>query len=208
MLICPNALQILLERLNHPDTTCSVCKEATALCKHTCNAHLHDKLQISCLQIHKSGGSHAVHDAEAAQVPVRPAETGIDAAGSASAVLLRDIHCSLLRLIQNQGVEKDKKEAKAQPVTAKLFSPDSGGSVPWTAQLAQLILVAPPTKAAAAAKVCSHTLILVKLTCCHLSFHVNLMQLLDFGLITLHYTNRGEDQPQVQALWMNTSISL
>jgi len=123
-------------------------------------------------------------------------------------VLLRDIHCSLLRLIQNQGVEKDKKEAKAQPVTAKLFSPDSGGSVPWTAQLAQLILVAPPTKAAAAAKVCSHTLILVKLTCCHLSFHVNLMQLLDFGLITLHYTNRGEDQPQVQALWMNTSISL
>ena len=81
-------------------------------------------------------------------------------------MLLRDIHCSLLRLIQNQGVEKDKKEAKAQPVTAKLFSPDSGGSVPWTAQLAQLILVAPPTKAAAAAKVCSHTLILVKLTCC------------------------------------------
>ncbi len=116
-----------------------------------------------------SGSSHAVHDAEAAQVPVRPAETGIDAAGSASAVLLRDIHCSLLRLIQNQGVEKDKKEAKAQPVTAKLFSPDSGGSVPWTAQLAQLILVAPPTKAAAAAKVCLHILILVKLTCCHLS---------------------------------------
>ncbi|DBB03841.1 TPA: hypothetical protein ACH3X1_012936 [Trebouxia sp. C0004] len=90
--------------------------------------------------------------AEAAQVSVRPAETGIDTAGSASAVLLRDIHCSLLRMIQNQGVEKDKKEGKVQPVTAKLFSPDSGGSVPWTAQLAQLILAAPPTKAAAAAK--------------------------------------------------------
>lgn len=113
-----------------------------------------------------------MHNAEAAQLSVRPAETGIDAAGSASAVLLRDIHCCLLRMIQNQGLEKEKKEGKAQPVTAKLFSPDSGGSVPWTAQLAQLILAAPLTKAAAAAKVCSHNLILVKLTCWHLSFHV------------------------------------
>ncbi len=158
----------------------------------------------------KSGISHAVHDAEAAQVPVRPAETGIDAAGSASAVLLRDIHCSLLRLIQNQGVEKDKKEAKAQPVTAKLFSPDSGGSVPWTAQLAQLVLVAPPTKAAAAAKVCLQTLMLVKLTCCHLSLHIHLPQLLEFGFVTLHSPQSGQVRPQGQARWswMNTSTSL
>jgi len=34
----------------HPDMTCSVCKEANMLCKHTCNANLHDKVQISCLQ--------------------------------------------------------------------------------------------------------------------------------------------------------------
>ena len=166
------------------------------------------RCKFHACRTYESGSSHAVHNAEAAQVPVRPAETGIDAAGSASAVLLRDIHCSLLRLIQNQGVEKDKKEAKAQPVTAKLFSPDSGGSVPWTAQLAQLILAAPPTKAAAAAKVCTRTLMLVNLTCCHLSCHVILMQLLEFGFVTLPSPKSGEVQTQLKALWIHTSICL
>ena len=188
--------------------TCSVCKEANncvnthamQTCMSTCKFH-------AC-KFYKSGSSNAVHNAEAAQVSVRPAETGIDAAGSASAVLLRDIHCSLLRLIQNQGLDKDKKEGKAQPVTAKLFSPDSGGSLPWTAQLAQLILAAPPTIAAAAAKVYLRTLILVKSTCWHLSCHVNLMQLSDFGLVTLHSPQSGDVKTQAHALWINTSISL
>lgn len=108
--------------------------------------------------------TYVVCNAEPTQAPVKPAETGIDSAGSASAVLLRDIHCSLLRIVQNQGLEKDKKEGKPQPVTAKLFSPDSGGSVPWTAQVAQLLLAAPPTKAAAAAKVRMYTTIPVKST--------------------------------------------
>lgn len=88
------------------------------------------------------------------QMPPKPAETGIDPAGSASTVLLRDMHCALLRMIQNQGAEKDKKEgSKAQPLTAKLFSPDSSGAVPWTANVAQLILAAPLAKATASAKV-------------------------------------------------------
>ena len=184
------------------------------LCLQTgcANTHAMQTCMTRCksqaCKTHESGSSHAVHTAEAAQVSVRPAETGIDAAGSASAVLLRDIHCSLLRMIQNQGLEKDKKEGKVQPVTAKLFSPDSGGSVPWTAQLAQLILAVPPTIAAAAAKVCSHSLILVKLTCCHLSIQDNLTQVLDSGLVTLHCPKSGEVQTQVQALWIHTSMSL
>ncbi len=95
--------------------------------------------------------------AELTQALIKPTGAGIDSAGSASAVVLRDIHCALLRVIQNQGVEKEKKEgSQGQPMTAKLFSPDSGGSVPWTAHVAQLILAAPPTKAAATAKVCLH----------------------------------------------------
>ena len=69
-------------------------------------------------------------------------------------MVLRDIHCALVRLIQNQGLEKDKKDSsKGQPSTGKLFSPDSGGPVPWTAMLAHAILSAPPGKAAATAKV-------------------------------------------------------
>lgn len=68
--------------------------------------------------------------------------------------MLREVHCALLRIIQNQGVERDKKDAsKGQPSTAKLFSPDSSGPVPWTAQVAQAVLAAPTAKAAATAKV-------------------------------------------------------
>ena len=189
--------------------SCSVCKEANncvnthamQTCMSTCKFH-------AC-KFYKSGSSNAVHNAEAAQVSVRPAETGIDAAGSASAVLLRDIHCSLLRLIQNQGLEKDKKEGKAQPVTAKLFSPDSGGSLPWTAQLAQLILAAPPTIAAAAAKVCLHNL-----TLCEVDMLAPVMSCkLDatVGFWTCHPAfspKLGEVKTQAHALWIDTSISL
>ena len=90
------------------------------------------------------------------QVPIKPAESGIDPAGSASTVVLRDVHCALMRLIQNQGLEKEKKDSsKGQPSTAKLFSPDSGGPVPWTALLAQISLAAPDAKAGATAKVCN-----------------------------------------------------
>lgn len=81
-------------------------------------------------------------------------DTGIDSAGSASTVVLREVHCALLRIIQSQGVERDKRDvAKGQPTTAKLFSPDSSGPVPWTAQVAQAILAAPAATTAATAKV-------------------------------------------------------
>lgn len=81
-------------------------------------------------------------------------DTGIDSAGSASTVVLREVHCALLRILQSQGVERDKKEvAKGPPTTAKLFSPDSSGPVPWTAQVAQAILAAPAATTAATAKV-------------------------------------------------------
>lgn len=51
-------------------------------------------------------------------------------------------------------MERDKKDAgKGQPTTAKLFSPDSSGPVPWTAQVAQAILAAPAVGSAATAKV-------------------------------------------------------
>lgn len=84
----------------------------------------------------------------------KQADTGIDAPGSASTVVLREVHCALLRIIQSQGVERDKKDvAKGQPTTAKLFSPDSSGSIPWTAQVAQAILAAPAATTAATAKV-------------------------------------------------------
>lgn len=88
------------------------------------------------------------------QASAKQADTGIDSAGSASTVVLREVHCALLRIIQSQGVERDKKEAsKGQPTTAKLFSPDSSGPVPWTAQVAQAILAAPAVGSAATAKV-------------------------------------------------------
>lgn len=74
----------------------------------------------------------------------------IDAAGSASAVLLRDIHCALLRAIEGpQGLQRDKP----QPTQARLLSPDSAGPVPWTANVARMLLSAPATKAAVPAKV-------------------------------------------------------
>lgn len=88
------------------------------------------------------------------QAPPKQADTGIDSAGSASTVVLREVHCALLRIIQGQGMEKDKKNiSNGQPTTAKLFSPDSSGPVPWTAQVAQAILAAPGVGAAATAKV-------------------------------------------------------
>ena len=78
----------------------------------------------------------------------------IDTAGSASTVVLREVHCALLRIVNNQSVEKDKKEAgKGQPTTAKLFSPDSSGPMPWTAQVAQSILASSAAMAATSAKV-------------------------------------------------------
>ena len=84
----------------------------------------------------------------------KQADTGIDSAGSASTVVLREVHCTLLRIIQTQGMERDKKDgSKGQPSTAKLFSPDSSGPVPWTAQVAQAVLAAPTVKAGATAKV-------------------------------------------------------
>ena len=85
------------------------------------------------------------------QAPPKQADTGIDSAGSASTVVLREVHCALLRIIQGQGMEKDI--SKGQPTTAKLFSPDSSGPVPWTAQVAQAILAAPGVGAVATAKV-------------------------------------------------------
>lgn len=82
------------------------------------------------------------------------ADTGIDSAGSASTVVLREVHCALLRIIQGQPMDRDKKDAsKGQPTTAKLFSPDSSGPVPWTAQVAQAVLAAPAVGTAAMAKV-------------------------------------------------------
>ena len=78
------------------------------------------------------------------------AASPIDAAGSASAVLLRDMHCALLRAIEDKGLERDKP----QPSQARLLSPDSAGPVPWTANVARLLLSAPATKAAVPAKVC------------------------------------------------------
>ena len=88
------------------------------------------------------------------QAASKQADTGIDSAGSASTVVLREVHCALLRIIQSQGVERDKKDASnGQPTTAKLFSPDSSGPVPWTAQVAQAILAAPAVGSAATAKV-------------------------------------------------------
>ena len=84
----------------------------------------------------------------------KQADTGIDSAGSASTVVLREVHCALLRTIQGQGMERDKKDSsKGQPTTAKLFSPDSSGPVPWTAQVAQAVLAAPAVGVAATAKV-------------------------------------------------------
>ena len=84
----------------------------------------------------------------------KQADAGIDSAGSASTVVLREVHCALLRIIQGQAMDRDKKDAgKGQPTTAKLFSPDSSGPVPWTAQVAQAVLAAPAVGAAGTAKV-------------------------------------------------------
>lgn len=92
--------------------------------------------------------------AGALQALPKQVDIGMDSAGSASTVVLREVHCALLRIIQGQVMERDKKDAsKGQPTTAKLFSPDSSGPVPWTAQVAQAILAAPAVGAAATAKV-------------------------------------------------------
>lgn len=106
----------------------------------------------SCM-LQAQAANSADFDCHAGSLP-KQADTGIDSAGSASTVVLREIHCALLRVIQSQGMERDRKEvSKGQPSTAKLFSPDSSGPVPWTAQVAQTILAAPAAGAAASAKV-------------------------------------------------------
>lgn len=86
---------------------------------------------------------------EAVQAAQEAPASPIDAAGSASAVLLRDIHCALLRAIEEKGLERDKP----QPGQARLLSPDSAGPVPWTANVARVLLSAPVTKASVPAKV-------------------------------------------------------
>lgn len=131
-----------LSRSHMLDAVCLVLRQLS-------RSFLHDTVSSRYVVIQVLSKCYAV-----IQVPPKPAETGIDPAGSASTVLLRDMHCALLRMIQNQGAEKDKKEgSKAQPMTAKLFTPDSSGAVPWTANVAQLILAAPLAKATASAKV-------------------------------------------------------
>ena len=75
--------------------------------------------------------------------------SAIDTAGSASAVLLRDLHCALLRAVEDKGLEKEKP----QPSQAKLLSPDSAGPVPWTANVARVILSAPVTRTTVPAQV-------------------------------------------------------
>ena len=128
----------------------------------------------------------------------KQADTGIDSAGSASTVVLREVHCALLRVIQSQGVERDKKDVpKGQPTTAKLFSPDSSGPVPWTAQVAQAILAAPAATTAATAKVrCPVSCFLLRLrpSLCNQQMQASLLKTLaqtTSALAWLHQITQG-----------------
>lgn len=72
----------------------------------------------------------------------RPAFTGplvMDEAGAASAVLLRDVHCALLRAYQ----DKVQEEEVPPRLRATLQSPDSSGPGTWMSRCGVALLTAP-----------------------------------------------------------------
>lgn len=57
----------------------------------------------------------------------------------ASAIVLRDVHCALLRAIEGKDLGKPDQAVPQ----AKLMSPDSTAALFWTARVAKAILAAP-----------------------------------------------------------------
>ena len=73
----------------------------------------------------------------AADAPKEP--QALDREGAASAIVLREVHCALLRAIEGVPLLPEQ----SAPLSARLFSPDSqGGQLPWTERAANAILSA------------------------------------------------------------------
>ncbi|KAK9824407.1 hypothetical protein WJX72_010057 [[Myrmecia] bisecta] len=93
-----------------------------------------------------AGKASAAKARPAAAAPITPAPASaeasrpaaVDPEGAASGLLLRELHCALVRAWEGKGLDA----SKPQPSVARLYGSDSAG-VPWTERVSTAILTAP-----------------------------------------------------------------